>query len=356
MNASPETVLEWTGKAPPSRKPEKSDPPVSAKSFLKIAELDTTVASENLGDQIIMEASRATLRKLFPDAFYISLTTHEFLLWESYRMLRGCDYVFVGGSNLLKSSMLWNNQWKISPLDFLFRRNCILMGCGWWHYQAAPNLYSRLMLRRILARQHMHSVRDHYAQQQLRAAGIHNVLNTACITMWNLNHAHCERIPTEPARQVVTTVTAYNADVEADRLTMQALFNTYEQVWLWPQQPADIEYGLHISGGRAQLLPPNVKAYTDFMQTNHVDYVGSRLHGGIRALQTGKRSLILGVDNRALEIQRDTGLPVVRRGDMPALQHWLTTSAPTHIQLPTAAIDQWQAQFAARRESAVSYG
>ena len=142
----------------------------------KIAVLDTSITSVNLGDQIIMDAARAVLGRLFPGAFFVTLPTHEFLLWESYRVLRDCDYVFVCGSNLLKSRMLWRNQWKISPLDFLMRRNCLLLGCGWWHYQRPPDFYSRRMLRRILGASHQHSVRDEYSRRQLRAAGIEGVL------------------------------------------------------------------------------------------------------------------------------------------------------------------------------------
>jgi hypothetical protein len=42
-----------------------------------------------------------------------------------------------------------------------------------------------------------------------------------------------------------------------------------------------------------------------------VDFVGARLHGGIRALQRGRRTLTIALDNRAREIAGDTGMPVV---------------------------------------------
>ncbi|MES1196208.1 MAG: polysaccharide pyruvyl transferase family protein, partial [Steroidobacter sp.] len=161
---------------------------ISSKStaVLKIAVLDTSVTSLNLGDEIIMDASRKVLRELFPNAFFVTLPTHEFFLWESYRVLKDCDYVFVGGSNLLKSKMMWHNQWKISPFDLLLRRDCILLGCGWWHYQSPADWYSRQLLRRILSRRYQHSVRDEYSRQQLLSTGVGNVLNTSCVTMWQL--------------------------------------------------------------------------------------------------------------------------------------------------------------------------
>lgn len=311
----------------------------------KIAVLDTSVTSMNLGDQIIMDATRAVLRELFPNAFYVNLPTHEFLLWESYRVLKDCDHVFVGGSNLLKSKMMWRNQWKISPFDFFLRRNCILVGCGWWHYQAPPDRYSRFLLRRILSNRYLHSLRDDYSRQQLQAAGIHNARNTSCVTMWKLDETHCARIPRERAPRVITTLTGYYADPQADRAVFDILLKHYEEVVLWVQQPEDFAYGASLGRGRIKFIAPNLASYTEFLRTNHVDYVGSRLHGGIRALQTGKRSLILAVDNRAVEISRDTHLPVVKRDNALAIERWITTPAPTHIRLPNAAINEWMAQF-----------
>ncbi len=313
----------------------------------KIAILDTSVTSLNLGDQIIMDAARAVLGELFPAAFFVSLPTHEFLLWESYRVLRDCDYVFVCGSNLLKSRMLWRNQWKISPLDFLMRRNCLLLGCGWWHYQRPPDLYSRFMLRRILCGRHRHSVRDAYSGRQLQAAGIDAVLNTACVSMWPLTAGHCAAIPHERAPRVMTTLTGYAADAAHDRAFIQLLRRHYSEVLLWPQQPEDVAYCASLDQAGVRLIRPNLAEFTDFLRNSHVDYVGTRLHGGIRALQLGKRALILAVDNRAVEIGADTQLPVVARRDTAAIERWIKTPAPTRIALPAEAIAAWRTQFAA---------
>jgi len=314
-------------------------------AVLKIAVLDTSVTSLNLGDEIIMDASRKVLRELFPNAFFVTLPTHEFFLWESYRVLKDCDYVFVGGSNLLKSKMLWHNQWKISPFDVFLRRDCILLGCGWWHYQSQADWYSRQLLKRILSRRYHHSVRDEYSRQQLLSAGVGNVINTACVTMWQLTDDHCALIPKRRAPRVVTTLTGYNANPAADRAVIDTLLQHYEEVVLWVQQPEDFAYGVALSNGRLKLIAPNLNAFTTFLRDNDVDYVGSRLHGGIRALQTGKRSLILAVDNRAVEISRDTNLPVALREDIGAINHWINTPYETSIRLPLQAIDDWKQQF-----------
>ena len=76
-------------------------------------------------------------------------------------------------------------------------------------------------------------------------------------------------------------------------------------------------------------------------------YVGTRLHCGARFLQQGRNALIIAVDNRAAEIKKDTGLPVVLRNDFETIRSWLeglTDWAP--INLPLDAIKQWKQQFA----------
>jgi len=311
----------------------------------RIALLDASLASENLGDQIITDAAQAVLESIFPDAFFVRLTTHEFHLWESRRIMDGCDLVFVGGSNLLKSNMIRNNQWKISPLDYFLRKECILLGCGWWYYQPQPNWYAAKMLNKILSKKYTHSVRDEYSRTQLESVSIDKVLNTACVTMWGLSPEHCSAIPTQKAPIAVLTLTGYSQNIAADRALVDLLLKRYDSVYFWVQQPEDHAYGISISGGRIKLLSPNLRIYTEFLKENHVDYIGTRLHGGIRAIQSGKRSLILAVDNRATEISRDTDLPVLQRTDLAGIAAWIDTPGATRIRLPEARIEAWRSQF-----------
>jgi len=79
-----------------------------------------------------------------------------------------------------------------------------------------------------------------------------------------------------------------------------------------------------------------------------VDYVGSRLHGGIRALQFKKRTLVIGIDHRSAEIANDTGLPVLRRTEMNGLETWVNGNLPTRINLPTDNITNWKANLRLR--------
>jgi polysaccharide pyruvyl transferase WcaK-like protein len=76
-----------------------------------------------------------------------------------------------------------------------------------------------------------------------------------------------------------------------------------------------------------------------------VDYIGTRLHGGIFALNHGRRGLILEVDNRAKEMGKDFGLPTVVRTDLERIRAWIDRSHPFQIRLDQAAIGRWRDQF-----------
>ena len=74
--------------------------------------------------------------------------------------------------------------------------------------------------------------------------------------------------------------------------------------------------------------------------------MGTRLHGGIRALQHKRRSLIIGVDHRGLEKARDFGLPVAGRY-IPAadLERAVRSDRPCEVNLPVNNILRWKRQW-----------
>src|SRR5689334_1443578 len=85
--------------------------------------LDTSVASTNLGDQIIMQAVREQLATVLPDAFTYSVASHEWMGAKSRGLLRQSEVAIAGGSNLLSSRMWMRAVWKVSPLDALLCDN-----------------------------------------------------------------------------------------------------------------------------------------------------------------------------------------------------------------------------------------
>jgi polysaccharide pyruvyl transferase WcaK-like protein len=310
-----------------------------------ISVFDTSVCSSNLGDQIIMDSVKDVLTSLFSNALFIHLQTHDVISKNSYAYLNESDLIFVGGTNLLSSNMNSYNQWKISLWDSLFVKKIILLGVGWWQYQNKPNLYTKLLYKRLFNKTYIHSVRDNYTEKQLKSIGITNVVNTSCLTMWKLTKEHCLGIPKEKSKSVLVTFTEYNQNLEADSKLVNLLKSRYKYIYFWTQQPKDYEYMQAICGNQAIYITPSVKALDKTLSSYDIDYVGTRLHAGVRALQHKRRSLILSVDNRAAEIAKDTNLPVLRRDHLESIACWIDSSYETMIKLPERNINQWIDQF-----------
>lgn len=306
---------------------------------------DPAISSMNLGDHIISDSARKHLSPLLEQAYVVDVSTH--LPASAYlRHLRGADERFVLGSNLLRGRMnRLFRQWDIHLGNSQWVGPAVLMGVGWWQYGDEANRYTKTLYRRVLSQTRIHSARDSYTAERLRNLG-HSVLMTGCPTLWNLTPDHCAAIATEQSSTVVATLTDYNRNPEADRELLKLLLSRYETVKYWLQGYRDLEYlrSLGTLADRIQLVAPNLAAYDDAL-TGDVDYIGTRLHAGIRALQHGRRSLILAIDNRAVEKQADFHIPVVQRGDHAEVDRWITRSDEVRVSLPTAAIREWKQQF-----------
>jgi polysaccharide pyruvyl transferase WcaK-like protein len=304
---------------------------------------DTAAATDNLGDEIIMQAFEHEMRNVFPDAYIFRVATHEYMTNASRRLIRDSAFAFVCGTNLLSPHMI-RPKWKLRPWDGLLLNNAILCGVGWCGYRRPADAYTRWLLNQILKNGAIHSVRDNYTMSRIGKLH-HKIVNTACPTMWSLDKRHCEAIPRQKADVVVATLNSWHPDPQGDRRWLETLSQHYRQVHFWPQTSEDIHYFASLGVGKIKRIPPSVSAYNDFLDNESTDYVGLRLHGGIRAMQKYKRSLIVGLDNRSTELSRDTGLQVVPRNDIHQLTAWIWGHAPTRIEIPGAAIERWKEQF-----------
>lgn len=314
---------------------------------MKITLFDTAVCTENLGDFIIMDAVREHINEMFPDAMVLHTATHEKISRPTYNIVRDSDFSFVGGTNLISSNMNSYNQWKINLQESLFLKELILMGVGWWQYQKAPNVYTRYLLKSVLNQDLLHSVRDSYAEAMLRKAGFNNVINTSCATMWYLTEEHCSYIPEEKAEVVVSTLTDYNKDKINDYALIELLSKLYRTVYIWPQGSGDIEYINELGLAKfAEILPPKLEAYNAILENEEsIDFVGTRLHAGVRALQNKRRTIILGIDNRAFEKSKDFNIIVCPRDDLEELKKIIDSKFSTRINLPLENIALWKSQF-----------
>lgn len=307
---------------------------------------DTAIGTTNLGDHIIMDAVNRLADELFRNDFVINVPTHFSIHPKDVWKLRKYDLGIVGGTNLLKNNTLRKSQWKVGVKDLMsLYHKVVLLGVGWWQYQAQPvSAYSRIMYRGLFSKTYLHSVRDSYTAQKLRGIGITNVINTGCPTVWALDEPHCSQINPQKREVVVATVTDYLRDPENDRLMLETLKRHYQEVYVWIQGAKDQPYIDSLTAG-IRYLAPKLSAFDHFLETQPCDYVGTRLHAGIRALQKKRRALIIGIDNRAIEMRRDIGLNVLERERMRALEEQIHEEKRVVLQLDQEAIRQWKAQF-----------
>ena len=88
-----------------------------------------------------------------------------------------------------------------------------------------------------------------------------------------------------------------------------------------------------------------MRSFDELLEKNEIDYIGTRLHAGIRAIQKKRRALILSIDNRATEMSNDICMNVVPREAADRIEFFITSEYKTAIKIPQQNIDAWKAQF-----------
>ncbi|PSB24808.1 polysaccharide pyruvyl transferase family protein [Stenomitos frigidus] len=302
--------------------------------------------SENLGDLIIQKAVLREIKHIFGDQQTAKISTHVPLEEKHFQIIQESSVVLVGGTNLLSSQMNHYNQWKIFFRDALrLQKRVILLGVSWWQYQGRPNLYTMALLHLALSSSCIHSVRDHYTELKLRSMGFWNVINTGCPTMWTLANLKSADIPHTKAENALLMLTDYSRNVELDRTLLELVISCYKTVYFWPQGAGDSDY-VKSFNLPVTLLDRSLAMLENLLKFEpSLDYIGTRLHGGIRCLLARRRSLILKIDHRAAEIARSTGLPSADRHDFKSIQQWINAPFVTRITIDTAAIERWRHQF-----------
>lgn len=313
--------------------------------FRTITLLDTSISSTNVGDEIIMEAVDRQLAPLLARDYVSRVASHETMSAKSRRMIADSDFAIAGGSNLLSSHAGLRSVWKLSPLDAALGGKFVMMGVGWYHDQGPPDPYTAWMFRSIFSRAKMHSVRDSYSKSKLEALGFNNVLNTGCPTLWELPTDINEKAPRTKAKGVVTTLNTYMKDRDADAALLGLLKSKYERVFAWVQTYSDQDY-LKAILPAVDLVPPNLASFDNLLSSDlDIDYVGNRLHAGIRALQKGRRAIIIEIDNRAREMGRDFALPTAPRSDFSLIEKMIDGPLVLNISIPRGEIGRWLDQW-----------
>lgn len=297
-----------------------------------------------MGNQIIMETVNKYLREVFPNAFFIKLPYLDTVGIEAVKYINQSNYIFLGGTNALSSEMEKYKQIGIDHNNYLYIKHLLLMGVGWWQYQGSISPYTEKILRHCLHSNLYHSVRDTYTKDKLCSIGINNVLVTGCPTLWGLTYDHCKQIKKVKSDNLLLSFTNYSQE-KRDLDLFKLLKNNYKDIYLWVQGPEDLAYARNI-GKEIKIIPPRLDSLDELLASDiDLDYIGTRLHAGIRAMQFKRRSIIIGIDNRAIEMQKDINFPIVLRDNLDSLQYKIHEEFETKLNVPFDEINKWKLQF-----------
>lgn len=319
---------------------------------------DPSYGTLNMGDVIIVESTLKEMESIIGNDFNIRLSSHQppyhfhqAYLKNIYREpFKTATRKFILGSNLLFKEFIFSRKrpWNIHFLNSRYINDVILVGVGSNKNNRKPNIYTKKLYQKILNANMIHSVRDEDTFNYVVSNLGLKALNTGCATMWSLTPEHCKEIKKEKSSNVVFTLTDYARDLVLDKFLIDTLIEHYDKVYFWPQGSEDCNYfnSLSIDHSSVTVLSNSLDSYRDVLQQGNIDYVGSRLHGGIFALQHKVRTLIVAVDHRALNKKRDYNLPVIRREDSyEELIDLINGEIETRITIDLEKIATWKAQF-----------
>lgn len=310
---------------------------------------------ENAGDCIIYSSVERLMLELFPEKEIVRISAHQLWGAKEKELIRNATYCFAAGSNMLTSDI--RNFHRFSPEKkkgfYLFPgvSGIILLGVGWYRYQPKPDLPTSIYYKKILAKNFLHSVRDSYAVRQLSGIQSIHTCNTSCPTVWDLDTAFPNCF--NPAyKYSLFTLNNNYPDPESDNRLIRLIFEQDNgPAVFFPQVKLDLTYlesldTFRQNKNRFLLLDDSYSAFLAFADNESFNYIGTRLHAGIAALQRRMPAMILAVDNRAAEIAGDIQLWVRHRTDFPAIENWICKSyLPPRLQLPAETIKNWKNQF-----------
>ena len=325
------------------------------KKTKKILMFDTSLGTRNLGDYIIRDSINDGMKYLLEDNFVVRFPTHtpicKFLQLLKkgpiYKNCNGADYKFLCGTNLFKGSLIKiNSDWSLDLKSIPFYKNSVALGCGLGkNKKGFYDPYTKFIYKRILSKKYYHSTRDEKTKLFLESLGL-KAINTGCPTLWKLTTEHCKKIPVEKAGKVVFTLTDYSKDKERDQKLIDTLVKNYKEVYYWPQGVGDLEYLREFRNtNKIEILSPNLESYKAKLAAGNIDYVGTRLHGGIYAMQNLVRTIIIIVDNRAKDMKETYNLVALERNKIEELEKLINSEFPTNVKIDEKKIAKWKAQF-----------
>lgn len=320
----------------------------------KIQLLDTSIGTSNIGDFIIMECVRKELAPILKEAFVYNMPTHlpvfnAFSVWKNSRTVQqysNCDYKFAGGSNLLVKDLRthypqWNiNKWNSKPLNGTI---LVGVGAGAGDY---TNSYTVNLYKSVLNHDYYHSVRDERSKEYVENVLGLKAINTGCVTMWMFTPEFCKTIPAKKSDTALITLTARPKLNLNEQKMIDVVQRNYSKIYCWLQGDNDLEYFKNFKNtDNIELIPPSKEAYENVLDSVDLDYIGTRLHGGIYAMRHKKRAVIIAIDERAIAINEKNNLNCLSIDEIDKLENMLNSEFETKIVMPFNEIERWKKQF-----------
>lgn len=315
---------------------------------------DIAEGTQNLGDYIIMDSIMREMNFLFEGNFLTHFSTHTPIarFYQNFRrnmQSRACDAAdkkFICGANTYKNSLFRIcPDWNINYFNCKYYKNSISIGVGMDMNSKKMDLYTKLIYKKILSKDYIHSVRDERTKKMLEGLGF-KAINTGCPTLWSLNEEACKKIPHDKSDNVVFTLTFYDKDVENDQKLINILKDNYKKIYFWVQGSEDYEYFKTFKNTEnIEIVSPNLESYKKVLQQDNIEYVGTRLHAGIYAMKNEKRAIILNIDNRAKDMSETYNLNTIDRDKLEQLNKKINSSFKTKVNIDIEKIKEWKKQF-----------
>ena len=318
---------------------------------------DTAICTSNLGDEIILDAICRNMKEVFDNNFMLRLSTHSsnfsfMQMMKNNKKINYCsnaDYKFVCGTNLISQKRVGkiNTQWQIHPYEIPIFRNSILIGAGTTDGAENLDFYARYLYKNVLSHKYMHSVRDELTKRVIESLGF-KAINTGCPTLWELTPEHCREIKKSKSENCIITVSGYEdqKNKSADQIFIDIVRKNYNKLYAWIQTTEDEKYLRSLKGTKNIERIYSLSKYREILTNGNVDYIGTRLHGGVFAMQNKVRSVIISIDHRAEGFHETNNIPIIRRKNIRNhLEKLINSDFETKIINDYDAINRFKSQF-----------
>lgn len=323
---------------------------------MNVVVFNTAIGTSNNGDYIIYNSAIDALRPLLDNSFVMEFGSHLknlgliHYMTNSFkcRFANNCDYKFVLGTNLLSPTILKHYpQWPIMPLERRLYRDCIMMGVGLTKDAKQPSLITKSIYSQIMRRDIIHSVREDNAKAVLEKIPGVKAINTGCPSLWPLDSEKCQRIPKGKAKNAIISVSGYGnqTNLVADQRLVEIVEKNYDKVYIWGQTTEDIAYFNRLRHTKDAQAVYSLRQFGDICTNGNVDYIGTRLHGAVFAMQHDVRAINIIIDHRAREFNRINNINAVFRENIDELEDYINHDIVTNIRLNEEGIRNWLGQF-----------